>query len=532
MARFFVHFLTFAAIAAGCAADPAPAPEAPKVSATAVAPSASNTPSVKAAPAQEPLSHCSLVDQSNVDLAFLERPLPLRPGVGTVPFPVETKVAEAGAFVRQGIAYLHSYVWLEAARSFNEAARRDPSLAFAHWGLARAYFGLSLKARADEALKRAEALAKAPRERRYVKLLRAQLGATMALGDTKKKEHEAYRKALNDALSEDPGDAELWVLRGNAQEAEPEGRGQRGKMDTVAFYEAAIARAPKHVGAHHYLVHTYENAGRPRDAVASARVYLAEAPNVPHAHHMLGHVLPRTGAWQEAITQFEEADKLHVAYERDEKVRPGDDWHHQHNDELLGVAYMRVGRFQDAERVLGRQRATPLVSPIWEGLHWPLTELLLHRGKAREALAAAGEMIKAGPGTGPMVGHSLSVEAWLQLGDINAAKKSAAAAEAAVNEMEKAGTRDAKIAIEMFGDYAKAAAALIDLHVGDVAKAGKVLLGQAKDIADAPSVDGWGSGLFFIERAAAEAKRAKHPEIAAALHAEMKRIDPSYTPTL
>src|SRR5262245_43344115 len=65
----------------------------------------------------------------------LERPLPLRGGVGVAHETVTTSAPQAQAFYDQGIAYLHSYVWIDAARSFHEALRKDPRLAMAWIGL-------------------------------------------------------------------------------------------------------------------------------------------------------------------------------------------------------------------------------------------------------------------------------------------------------------------------------------------------------------------------------------------------------------
>ena len=72
---------------------------------------------------------------------------------------------QAQAFYDQGLAYLHSYVWIEAARSFNQALRLDPKLALAHLGLTIAYTELNAAAAARAALERAQALARRDRAR-------------------------------------------------------------------------------------------------------------------------------------------------------------------------------------------------------------------------------------------------------------------------------------------------------------------------------------------------------------------------------
>src|SRR5438270_3564752 len=58
---------------------------------------------------------------------LLERPVTLRAGTGaqTISDPVTTAAKEAQAFYTQGVAYLHGYVFIEAARSFNQALRSD-----------------------------------------------------------------------------------------------------------------------------------------------------------------------------------------------------------------------------------------------------------------------------------------------------------------------------------------------------------------------------------------------------------------------
>jgi tetratricopeptide (TPR) repeat protein len=480
-------------------------------------------------------SHCDVADISNIDPVFLEKPVTLRKGVGTVSFKVTTSVKEAQAFFNQGLAYLHSYQRLEAARSFHQALRLDPKLAMAEWGLSRAEYDLRQMKHAEESLARARILgaSASPREQRYIALLATQREAGKATGDEKKKKHAAYKAALEKALAEDPADPELWVLRGNTEESDPEGRGQGGKMSSVAFYEAALARDPHHVGAHHYLVHSFENSGRYADAVAHARVYAADAASLPHAQHMLGHVLPRVGGLQEAVKQFEKAESLHDAYERAEGLRPGDDWHRGHNYHLLGHMYLRMGRFPEAEATFRKEVAIPMYIERREGDKSSLIEFLLLRGRAEEALPLARTMAAApGPGTGPVVGHELETEALLALGRLDEARVAARAADAAVQDLKKVTTREAREMVQYYGDYATQAQAEVDLRTAgpEREKAEKALLDLAEDMAASASIDGWGVGLFWIERIVVEAKRAGRDELAKSLLELMKKIDASYTP--
>ncbi len=73
---------------------------------------------------------------------ILERPVSLRRDIGNVHEKVTTSSSEAQAFYDQGLNYLSSYVWIEAARSFHQALRLDPKLAAAYAGLCDVYINL------------------------------------------------------------------------------------------------------------------------------------------------------------------------------------------------------------------------------------------------------------------------------------------------------------------------------------------------------------------------------------------------------
>src|SRR5262245_39352933 len=92
-------------------------------------------------------------------LEIAARPVTLRTGIGTAHDTVGTASKDAQAFYDQGLAYLHSYVWLEAARSFHQALRIDPNLAIAHARLSLVYTELNAPAAARDALARAKTLA-------------------------------------------------------------------------------------------------------------------------------------------------------------------------------------------------------------------------------------------------------------------------------------------------------------------------------------------------------------------------------------
>src|SRR4051812_897726 len=60
----------------------------------------------------------------------------LATGIGVVHHPVSTKIPEAQKFFDQGLAFTFGFDHESAQHSFEEAARLDPKLAMAWWGVA------------------------------------------------------------------------------------------------------------------------------------------------------------------------------------------------------------------------------------------------------------------------------------------------------------------------------------------------------------------------------------------------------------
>jgi len=89
---------------------------------------------------------------------ILDRPVSLRRDIGNLHEKVTTSSQEAQAFYDQGLNYLASYVWIEAARSFRQALRLDPSLAAAYEGICDVYVELQDVAAARAALDKARSL--------------------------------------------------------------------------------------------------------------------------------------------------------------------------------------------------------------------------------------------------------------------------------------------------------------------------------------------------------------------------------------
>ncbi len=364
---------------------------------------------------------------------ILQRPVVLREGIGKINDPVTTSSAAAQAFYNQGVAYLHSYVWIEAARSCNQALRIDPKLALAYVCLSRAYSGLEDQAAAQSALEKAQSLVASltDREQMRVSLRAKQLEAINDILNGAK--HQVYKAAIDAALAKYPDDPELWLLRGNAEEPTAAGRGQRGLVGAVAYYQAALAVSPSNLAAEHYLVHAFETIGHPEEAVKHGEIYARLCPSVPHAQHMYGHDLRILGRNDEAIAQFRKADALELSYYKSEKIPARYDWHRIHNLDLLAGSYEFKGQVKQAEELLREFFSLPANDGLFASYQGDWPRFLLSRGRYAEALSAAGQMTEGKFPLQRSMGHLFAGRALVALNRADEAQQELAKAE---KEME------------------------------------------------------------------------------------------------
>jgi tetratricopeptide (TPR) repeat protein len=468
--------------------------------------------------AQAPAEHAH--GPAEVPSEILERPLTLREGRGAVHERVSTTSTDAQAFYDQGLAYLHSYVWIEAARSFHQALRLDANLVMAYLGLSYAEWQLNRPVGAHAALARARALAAhaSAREQRRIALRRQELDATERPRDTALQ--TAYRHALDNVLAADPSDVEVWLLRGLAEAPAPGDRGQGSVASSIPFYERALALAPDDFAAHHYLTHALENTGRIDEALAHGAAYAKRAPAIPHARHMHGHDLRRVGRIDEAIAEFQAAYDLELEYSRVERVPLDLDWHHQHNLDLLATSFQYVGRMKDAERMFRSSfaiRSVLIVQELNRG-EWPL--YLLSRRRWREAATAAATMVEHPSPIVSAMGHILAGRAALGAGRF---AEGAAEANAAL-KLLKSTTQGAGLVTapfeELQGEFF--------LRTGQLEKGRAVLEGVIRKVRALPGPDVWTQALFTLESISRTAREVGDWDFAGSVARQMLEHDPSY----
>ena len=91
-------------------------------------------------------SHCSSEKTSDIDWYSSGKKAPKFEGLDGIDFRITTKNPEAQQYFNQGMMLSYGFNHAEAARSFYEATRLDPSCAMCHWGYAYV-FGSKLQCR-------------------------------------------------------------------------------------------------------------------------------------------------------------------------------------------------------------------------------------------------------------------------------------------------------------------------------------------------------------------------------------------------
>ncbi|MBI2819772.1 MAG: hypothetical protein HYX73_07320 [Acidobacteria bacterium] len=478
-----------------------------------------------------PAAATSIARRSSAEV--MERPIGLTDTVGKLNQTVSTSSPEAQAYYNQGLALLHSYVSVDAARSFHEALRRDPGLAMAELGLAKSYANADAWAPAFQHLNKATDLAgrgkATSKEAKWITLCQVQFNAIFADSDERSLRHQIYKDQIEELIAMDPDDAHAWVLRGNAEESRPQGRGQGGGVGSIAFYEAALTHDPNFWPADHYLIHSYENLGKYDLAAGHGKKYATAVLGVPHAQHMYAHVLPRLGKWQEAADQLAKADRL----QRENfatGIQPIEEWHQGHNLHLLGVANLRLGNEAKGAKYLKEAFDLP-VRGVRDGRFTnPWLEYLLLRGRFEEALAAAQEAESRPLAVARVIGSARAAEALIGLNRIEEARQ---AQQRAQSELEKL-KKDSNNPIYDYlpGYYQLGQMDVLDAElslVGSDSKAAEQkLIAFADRLVGETSFDGWATGLFRLEQLAALADRLGRKDLVAALVERMHQIDPGF----
>lgn len=279
-------------------------------------------------------------------------PAKVQPGLCTLTYRISTQSPECQKFFDQGLGYFYSYVWHEAARSFETAARHDPECAMAWLGLSKALSQWSSRSsKAQDALKKAYELRQnaSYSEKQLIEARAMEKGiakdAPPVDGNARKL---AAQKILDELIVLYPDDEEAWMSRGNLA-ADDKFFG--GNPASALYYLSVIKLNPLHPGANHELLHRYEYGQRPTLGWIYSEKYIESSPGIPHSWHMQGHLATRLGRWEKAADQALKSIALQRQHNHLWKLKPNDDHQWSHHLETCLQILTHQGRYREARQV-------------------------------------------------------------------------------------------------------------------------------------------------------------------------------------
>ncbi len=295
----------------------------------------------------------------------LEGAVPLFDNLGTHHHPVTTTSSVAQRYFDQGLRLFYAFNNDEALRSFQQAARLDPSAAMAYWGIALALgptINMPMTRQGDDTAYRAIQIARSlsnaasERERAYIAALGRRYSPQGAGDPTVR--GRSYAAAMRDLAKRFPLDLDAATLFAGAllnlrpwDQWTPDGRPQPGTLEVVATLERVLQQNPNHPGANHYYIHALEASPYPEKALPAAERIDKLMPGAGHIVHMPSHIYFRLGRYAEAVESSRRGAAVDREYIR--KWNPQGNYRemfYPHNIYFEWAALMMEGRSAEVLR--------------------------------------------------------------------------------------------------------------------------------------------------------------------------------------
>jgi tetratricopeptide (TPR) repeat protein len=321
--------------------------------------------------------------------------VPLFNGLGDHVMKVTSSSSDAKKFFNQGLNLYYGFNHLEAYRSFKEAARLDPGMAMAFWGLA-----LSLGPNINAAMDPADASVVFAAITKAQSLKSKSTPVEQALIDALAKRYtdpapadrspldKAYADAMKAVAEAHPADVDVVSLCTEAlMDLHPwdywkkDGTAQSWTPEITTMIDKAIALKTGHPGANHLAIHVYEASANPGKALPMADRLEALMPGVGHIVHMPSHIYIRTGRYRDGTENNERAIRIDEEYIRQcnaTGIYPL--MYYPHNIHFMWATTTLEGRSADAiaaaDLLATKQDDKYLREPGWSVLqHYKLTPL-------------------------------------------------------------------------------------------------------------------------------------------------------------
>ena len=264
---------------------------------------------------------------------------------------------DAQLLFEQALALLHSFQYMQARQTFEQAQTSDHSCAMAHWGVAMSLYEQLWEFPDDKQLTEgrkqievAQSLhPQTPQERGFVAAAATFYQRSSKLTHTER--IRAYSLAMENFHQKLPDDVEVgsFTALSLIALAENEVDSLANQKQAIAILNPLFEKYPDHPGVAHYLIHAADRPELASQGLAAARRYAEIAPDSPHALHMPSHIFVRLGLWQDSISS-NIASSASAARATEEHHA---EWHYQtHAMDFLNYSYLQSGMEAKAREVV------------------------------------------------------------------------------------------------------------------------------------------------------------------------------------
>ena len=293
-------------------------------------------------------------EQQNTNDSFTDE-------LGEIQFDVQATPEAQEAF-KKGLLLLHSFEYEDAETAFLAAQQLDSTLIMAYWGEAMTHnHPLWRQQDKEKAQKALGKLGKTPEERlaKVPKGLERDLwqAAEILYGEEsgKKERDKTYSDYLQSLYQKYPNNHEVAAFYAlSVLGAVPVGRDEAAYGKGALVAQSIIEENPKHPGALHYLIHSYDDPTHAKLALNAANSYSKVAPDAAHALHMPSHIYVALGMWNEVINSniasFEASVKRKKRKELDEDAQS---YHALH---WLMYGYTQKGNMEEAKNLMKQMK--------------------------------------------------------------------------------------------------------------------------------------------------------------------------------
>ncbi len=277
--------------------------------------------------------------------------------LGVVHFEV-TGSPEALPHFEEGLLLLHSFEFEDSREAFLKAQEIDSNFIMAFWGEAMTYnhplwrYQKFEKGRAIiDSIDTTAKLILSEKGTEIEQGLWQSIKILYAEEGDKNTRDKAYAKYMENLHSKHPDSHEIAAFYAlSVLAAVPVGRDKTEYERGAKIAQGILEENPKHPGALHYLIHSYDDPSHAKFALNAANKYSKVAPDAAHALHMPSHIFVALGMWDEVVAS--NIDSWAASVNRMHRKELDNDAQSYHALQWLLYAYLQQGKYAMAGKIL------------------------------------------------------------------------------------------------------------------------------------------------------------------------------------